>query len=182
MRMDEVQRISALLQPTYPPVAEIAQKIHEQLFGEAPTVTCITEEKPHMEIPYELQVDHIIFSPPATTVLWKDGTKTTVKCYQDEFCEDIGFAMACVRKLYGTRGRFMAQLKNAYRQPKKEKKTKKEAVQETPKAAQTLEFTLMPVVKPNPSQGVCCLDELMKQVAGDDSIGVVTGVKYRDAE
>lgn len=180
MRMDEVQRISALLQPTYPPVAEMAQKIHEQLFGEAPAVTCITEGKPHMEIPYELQVDHIIFSPPATTVLWKDGTKTTVKCYQDEFCEDIGFAMACVRKLYGTRGRFMAQLKNAYRQPKKEKKTKKDVAQETPKAAQTLEFTLIPATKPG--SGVCCLDELMKKVAGDDSIGVVTGVTYRDAE
>ena len=182
MRMDEVQRISALLQPAYPPVEEVERQFCSCLADFLDKTTRKAVEKPHMEIPYELQVDHIIFSPPATTVLWKDGTKTTVKCYQDEFCEDIGFAMACVRKLYGTRGRFMAQLKNAYRQPKKEKKTKKEAVQETPKTAQALEFTLMPVVKPNPSQGVCCLDELMKKVAGDNSIGVVTGVTYRDAE
>ena len=182
MRMDEVQRISALLQPAYPPVAEMAVQLGEQIMAYCDNAVAKAVEKPHMEIPYELQVDHIIFSPPATTVLWKDGTKTTVKCYQDEFCEDIGFAMACVRKLYGTRGRFMAQLKNAYRQPKKEKKTKKDVAQETPKTAQTLEFTLMPVVKPNTPKGVCCLDELMKKVAGDDSIGVVTGVTYRDAE
>lgn len=180
MRMDEVQRISALLQPAYPPVEEVERQFCSCLSDFLDKTTRKAVEKPHMEIPYELQVDHIIFSPPATTVLWKDGTKTTVKCYQDEFCEDIGFAMACVRKLYGTRGRFMAQLKNAYRQPKKEKKTKKDVAQETPKTAQTLEFTLIPAAKPG--SGVCYLDELMKKVAGDDSIGVVTGVTYRDAE
>lgn len=180
MCMDEVQRISALLQPAFPTVTELAVQLGKQIANHCDNATLTAVEKPHMQIPYELQVDHIIFSPPATTVLWKDGTKTTVKCYQDEFCEDIGFAMACVRKLYGTRGRFMAQLKNAYRQSKKEKKAKKQPEKQLPSTAKTVEFTMLPVAKPG--SGVCCLDELMKKVAGDDSIGVVTGVTFRDAE
>ena len=57
----------------------------------------------------------VIFNPPATIVYWMDGTKTVVKCDNDDFSEEFGFAMACVKKLYGTRSRFKNQFKYASR-------------------------------------------------------------------
>lgn len=50
-----------------------------------------------------LNVDRIIFSPPATIVLWKDGTKTVVKCAKGEpFSEYNGFAAALLKKVFGS--------------------------------------------------------------------------------
>ena len=49
------------------------------------------------------QVDRIIFSPPATIVFWKDGTKTVVKCADGEpFSEYNGFAAALLKKVFGS--------------------------------------------------------------------------------
>lgn len=61
------------------------------------------------------QPAQVIFNPPATIVYWRDGTKTVVRCDNDEFSEEFGFAMACMRKIFGTRNAFKAQFKNAYR-------------------------------------------------------------------
>lgn len=50
-----------------------------------------------------LHVDRIIFSPPATIVFWKDGTKTVVKCADGEpFSEYNGFAAALLKKVFGS--------------------------------------------------------------------------------
>lgn len=50
-----------------------------------------------------LHVDRIIFSPPATIVFWKDGTKTVVKCAKGEpFSEYNGFAAALLKKVFGS--------------------------------------------------------------------------------
>lgn len=52
---------------------------------------------------YHLNVDRIIFSPPATIVFWKDGTKTVVKCAKGEpFSEYNGFAAALLKKVFGS--------------------------------------------------------------------------------
>ena len=49
----------------------------------------------------------IIFSGPATTILWKDGTKTTVKCQNgDEWTPDVGIAMCYLKKMLGNKGNF----------------------------------------------------------------------------
>lgn len=68
-----------------------------------------TEPNPYFE------AERVIFNPPATVVYWKDGTKTVVRCKNDEFSEEFGFAMACVRKLYGNHSKFLAQFKDAQR-------------------------------------------------------------------
>lgn len=50
-----------------------------------------------------LNVARIIFSPPATIVFWKDGTKTVVKCADGEpFSEYNGFAAALLKKVFGS--------------------------------------------------------------------------------
>ena len=50
---------------------------------------------------YSLNVSKIIFNPPATIVFWEDGTKTVVKCAEeDEFNEYYGFLAALGKKVY----------------------------------------------------------------------------------
>lgn len=54
------------------------------------------------------EIDRVIFNGPATIVFWADGTKTVVKCKEDEvFDEEKGLAMAVCKKLYGNTGRYM---------------------------------------------------------------------------
>ena len=67
----------------------------------------LDEEDPMMwGIP---DVDHIIFNPPATIVFWDDGTKTVVKCMEDQPYEKYaGFAMACMKKMFGSTSRAKA--------------------------------------------------------------------------
>lgn len=53
--------------------------------------------------PFELmpKIEKVIFNPPATIVKWKDGTKTVVKCKDDdEFDWEKGLAMAYVKRAF----------------------------------------------------------------------------------
>lgn len=43
----------------------------------------------------------IIRNGPATIVFWKDGTKTVVKCHDEDYDPEKGLAMALCRKLWG---------------------------------------------------------------------------------
>ena len=52
-------------------------------------------------------VKKVIFNPPATIVLWGDGTKTVVKCQgNDEYCPEHGLAMCICKKFFGNKGNF----------------------------------------------------------------------------
>lgn len=111
--------------------------------------------------------------PPATIVYWEDGDKTVVRCDNDVFSEEFGYAMACMRKAYGSRANFKAQFKNAFRpqqKPKKQKKAK-EVDQQEPAAA-----------LPSPAHNVIGLDKMIKQLAGDDSMGVRVGYRVKENE
>ena len=47
------------------------------------------------------KIEKVIFNPPATIVLWRDGTKTIVKCQDgDEFDWEKGLAMAYVKRAF----------------------------------------------------------------------------------
>lgn len=51
------------------------------------------------------EIKDIIINDPATIILWKDGTKTVVKCQnEDIFDPGTGIAMAILKKLYGNSG------------------------------------------------------------------------------
>lgn len=63
----------------------------------------------------QIKPKKIIFNPPA---------KTVVKCENDDFSEEFGYAMAVMRKIYGSRAAFKNVLKSAIRtkpSPKKQK-------------------------------------------------------------
>lgn len=48
----------------------------------------------------KLVIKKVIFSDPATIVLWNDGTKTVVKTQNgDPYDPEKGLAMACMRKM-----------------------------------------------------------------------------------
>ncbi len=65
---------------------------------------------------HDLAPKKVIFNGPATTILWKDGTKTTVKCQdEDVWADDVGIAMCYLKKMLGNKGNF----NNIFREAKK---------------------------------------------------------------
>ena len=51
---------------------------------------------------YNPAIKKVIFSPPATIVLWKDGTKTVVKCKEgDQFDKWAGLSLCISKKIFG---------------------------------------------------------------------------------
>lgn len=47
------------------------------------------------------------FSGPATIILWEDGTKTVVKCQEEDvWDDDVGIAMCYLKKMLGNKGNF----------------------------------------------------------------------------
>lgn len=54
-----------------------------------------------------LDIDKVIYNKPATIVIWKDGTKTVVKCREDDkFDKEKGLSMCITKKLLGNNGRY----------------------------------------------------------------------------
>lgn len=53
-------------------------------------------------------IKDVIFNPPATIVLWADGTKTVVRCQEDkdEYSKEVGLAMCICKKVYGNKGNY----------------------------------------------------------------------------
>ena len=112
----------------------------------------------------------VIFNPPATIVYWEDGDKTVVRCDNDVFSEEFGYAMACMRKAYGSRGEFKAQFKNAFRPYLKPNKKGKDKNKDA-------SHTALP-----PKSKIIGLDQMIKQLAGDDSMGVCVGYRVKEDE
>lgn len=76
----------------------------------------------------------VIFNGPATTILWKDGTKTTVRCSDEDVWEDeVGIAMCYLKKMLGNKGNynniFREAMKVAVVQHKKEDFTSSTAIE-----------------------------------------------------
>ncbi len=54
------------------------------------------------------KIKNIDFQPPLTIVIWEDGTKTFVKCAEDEiFDPEKGAAMAITKKVMGNKYNFI---------------------------------------------------------------------------
>jgi hypothetical protein len=54
-------------------------------------------------------IKNVIFNDPATIVLWKDGTKTVVKCQKetgDVYNPELGLAMCIVKKCCNNKGNY----------------------------------------------------------------------------
>lgn len=65
-----------------------------------------------------LIIDKVIFNDPATIVYWKDGTKTVVKCDEnEEFDPEKGLAMAISKKALGNNGNYYNTIKKWLPEP-----------------------------------------------------------------
>lgn len=57
-------------------------------------------------------IQNVIFNDPATIVFWSDGTKTVVKCQENEvFDPEKGLAMAISKKFFGNKGNYCNEFK-----------------------------------------------------------------------
>ena len=57
----------------------------------------------HFENEKNMKIKNVIFSNPATIIMWEDGTKTIVKCDEgDTYDPEKGFAMVVTKKALGT--------------------------------------------------------------------------------
>ena len=65
------------------------------------------------KIPYGfLAIKNVVFNDPATIVMWQDGSKTVVKCGEnEEFDWEKGLAMAVAKKAFGNQGNYFNQIK-----------------------------------------------------------------------
>lgn len=51
-----------------------------------------------------LTIEKVIYNPPATIILWNDGTKTMAKCdKEDAYNKATGFMLCVLKKKYGNK-------------------------------------------------------------------------------
>lgn len=62
----------------------------------------------------------VIFAPPATIVYWQDGSRTVVKCSEeDEFSEEMGFVLCFMKKMFGNNGSYNNYINDALESAKR---------------------------------------------------------------
>lgn len=97
--------------------AEVDKKLDELLDDLFDEITSASKPK-------EYFIEDVIFNDPCTIVFWSDGTKTTVKCGEnDTFDKEKGLAMAIIKKIVGNN-------KGAYNEIFKEYCLEKEKLEE----------------------------------------------------
>jgi len=67
--------------------------------GESPVSNAIVES--YMNVIFPCRIEKVIFNDPATIVIWKDKSKTVVKCHNEDFDREKGLAMCIAKKLFG---------------------------------------------------------------------------------
>ena len=59
-----------------------------------------------------LNIKKVVFNPPATIVIFNDGTKSVVKCGEGEkFDPEVGFAMVMMKEMFESRSGFKKFIK-----------------------------------------------------------------------
>ena len=62
----------------------------------------------------KLRYKRVVFNPPATIVLWEDGTKTVVKCGEnDVYDPEKGLALCFMKKALGNTSRALNDILHA---------------------------------------------------------------------
>lgn len=85
----------------------------KEIFKTMPSVTTISKTS----------IKDVIFNDPATIVFWADGTKTVVKCQEnDTFDPEVGLAMAIAKKALGNKGNYCNTIKKWIENDVKNKK------------------------------------------------------------
>lgn len=83
-----------------------------ELTGHAGDLGTVIDMLENSRMPMSFVPEKVIKNGPATVVVWNDGSKTVVKRTDEDDDPEKGFAMALVKKLYGTRSRFKKMLRD----------------------------------------------------------------------
>lgn len=83
-----------------------------KLTGYAGDLGTVIDMLENSRMPMSFVPEKVIKNGPATVVVWNDGSKTVVKRTDEDDDPEKGFAMALVKKLYGTRSRFKKMLRD----------------------------------------------------------------------
>lgn len=83
-----------------------------ELTGHAGDLETVIDRLENWRMPMSFVPEKVIKNGPATVVVWDDGSKTVVKRTDEDDDPEKGFAMALVKKLYGTRSRFKKMLRD----------------------------------------------------------------------
>lgn len=67
------------------------------------------------------QIERVIFSDPATVVIWTDGTKTVVKCEHEDYDPEKGLAMCISKKALSNKGSYYNTFKKYLEQYERQK-------------------------------------------------------------
>lgn len=82
-------------------------------------------------------IDRVYFNDPVTVVLWKDGTKTIVRCQEgDTYSAETGLALCFAKKALGNKGNFNDVFKKYVPEEKVEKTPVEEPAAETEEGAE----------------------------------------------
>lgn len=78
----------------------------------------------------EFTIDRVYFNDPVTVVLWKDGTKTIVRCQEgDTYSAETGLALCFAKKALGNKGNFNDVFKKHVPEEKAEETPVEEAAE-----------------------------------------------------
>lgn len=95
-----------------------AKSTNKYIFSMSDCIRTILVERSYINF----YIQKVIYHDPATIILWKDGTKTVVKCDEhDTYDPEKGLYIAIMKKLCGNRGKFYKEAIEPWL-PKKEVK------------------------------------------------------------
>lgn len=64
------------------------------------------ERRSRMNCDIRYCIKDVIFNDPATIVFWTDGTKTVVKCENEDYDPEKGLAMCICKRVLGNKGNY----------------------------------------------------------------------------
>lgn len=89
---------------TYPVVKLTCTYEREDLYR--PVSEDVKKKYARTKVPANMRKKSVVFNPPATIVLWEDGTKTVVKCDErDKYDPKYGLALCYMKKALGNNSR-----------------------------------------------------------------------------
>lgn len=82
----------------------IMDNIDRCIYGIGRSIHQYYEQHP---VAKEARITKVIFNPPETIIIWDDGTKTVVKCGDNDIYDpEKGMAMAICKKTFGNKGNY----------------------------------------------------------------------------
>ena len=94
---------------------EVMRRFIKDIYGIPNGITVYNEA-----MVYPVKIERVIFNDPATIVFWSDGSKTVVKCANEEFDKEKGLAMAICKRILGNKGNYFNESRRLIKDEKEE--------------------------------------------------------------